>query len=241
LGYTLRNSNGMSLTVLALGGIIQRLTAADKRGSFDDVVLGFDAESDYERPHPYFGALIGRYANRIARGRFAVDGTECTLACNDGNNHLHGGSRGFDKVTWQVEATDQELRLQHVSADGEEGYPGELEVTVRYSLTDDDSLRIDYRAEASKPTPVNLTSHPYFNLAGEGSILGHELEILATRFTPIGADLIPAGSTESVAGTPLDFRQSVVIGERIQSEYEQIRNAGGYDHNWVLDLPLRHA
>jgi aldose 1-epimerase len=239
MDYTLRNSNGMTLSVLSLGGIIQRLTAPDRDGNFEDVVLGFDSENDYLGGHPYFGALIGRFGNRIAGGRFSLDGSDYVLGCNDGANHLHGGHRGFDKVSWHIEhdTGGQALRLRYVSADGEEGYPGELDVTVHYSLTDDDALRIDYRAAATAPTPVNLTSHSYFNLAGQecGSILGHEVQIFAQSFTEVDDDLVPIGSIDSVAGTPLDFLSPTAIGKRIDSDYRQIRTAGGYDHNYVLD------
>jgi len=235
--FTLQNSNGMSMSVLSLGGIIQRLTAPDRDGHYDDVVLGFDAEDDYLGGHPYFGALIGRYGNRIAGGRFSLDGSDYVLGCNDGANHLHGGHRGFDKVRWHVEADGQVLWLRYVSADGEEGYPGELDVTVKYELSDDNALRIDYQATTTRPTPVNLTSHPYFNLGGHGSgsILDHEMQILAQRYTPIDEDLVPLGGTETVSGTPFDFLSPTAIGTRIDSKCQQIRHAGGYDHNYVLD------
>lgn len=231
----------MSVTVLSLGGIIQCLTAPDRDGHYDDVVLGFDAASDYENGHPCFGALIGRYGNRIAAGRFTIDGSEFLVACNDGANHLHGGYRGFDKVNWSVDqpagSHGQSLRLRYISADGEEGFPGELSATVHYTLSDDDELQIDYRATSTRPTPVNLTSHPYFNLAGQGSvsILDHELEIVAAAYTPVDTGLIPVGTIDTVAGTPMDFRSPVAIGTRIDAPSEQLQRAGGYDHNWVLD------
>ena len=237
--YTLRNSNGMVISVLSLGGIIQRLTAPDRDGNYQDVVLGLDSEHDYLDGHPYFGALIGRFGNRIAGGRFSLDGADYVLGCNDGDNHLHGGHRGFDKVSWHIEhdTGGQALRLRYVSAEGEEGYPGELSVTVNYTLSDDDELRIDCEATTTRPTPVNLTSHPYFNLGGHGngSILNHELQLFAQRYTPIGEDLVPTGEIDPVAGTPLDFLSPTAIGKRIDSDYQQIRNAGGYDHNFVLD------
>lgn len=237
--YTLQNSNGMSMSVLSLGGIIRRLTAPDRDGQYQDVVLGFDAESDYQGGHPYFGALIGRVGNRIAGGRFSLDGAEYVLGCNDGSNHLHGGHRGFDKVIWHIDYNDggQVIRLQYVSADGEEGYPGELSVVVSYTLTDEDALHIDYQATTTRPTPVNLTSHPYFNLGGHGSgsVLGHEVQIFAQCYTPVDEDLVPLGGTETVSGTPFDFLSPTAIGTRIDSECRQIRHAGGYDHNYVLD------
>ena len=233
--YTLQNRNGMLLRILPLGGIIQSLTAPDAQGRYEDVVLGFDAAGDYHANHPYFGALIGRYANRIAGGRFEIDGVEYTLAHNDGHNHLHGGKHGFDKATWQVAASDQALQLQYVSPDMEEGYPGELSVTVSYVLTEADELRIGYRAVTTKTTPLNLTSHPYFNLAGQGSIVDHELTIFASHFTPVGEDLVPTGELREVDGSPFDFRQATAIGKRIHDDHVQIEHANGYDHNWVLD------
>ena len=231
----------MEVSVISLGGIIQKLTAPGRNGSYDDVVLGFDVPDRYTTGHPYFGALIGRYGNRIRSGRFLLDEAEYVLATNDGGNHLHGGHRGFDKVEWDVERLagepDTALRLAYVSADGEEGYPGQLSVAVTYSLSDDDELRIDYRAITDKPTPVNLTSHVYFNLAGHaaGTVLDHKVEIFASNFTPVCQGLIPTGSIQSVDGTPMDFRTRTAIGERIDDPDEQLQLAGGYDHNWVLD------
>jgi aldose 1-epimerase len=231
----------MEVCVISLGGIIQKLTAPDRDGKYDDVVLGFDSVDRYSAEHPYFGALIGRYGNRIAAGRFSLDGSDYVLACNNGKHHLHGGLRGFDRVEWNVQPVssgqDDSLVLNYVSADGEEGYPGELSVTVIYTLTSDDELRIDYKSTTSKPTPINLTSHPYFNLAGhrDNSILDHELEIAATYFTPVDQDLVPTGILQPVDGTPMDFREATSIGERIDIANEQLQFAGGYDHNWVLD------
>jgi len=231
----------MEVCVISLGGIIQKLTAPDRDGKYDDVVLGFDSVDRYSAEHPYFGALIGRYGNRIAAGRFSLDGSNYVLACNNGKHHLHGGLRGFDRVEWNVQPVsseqDDSLVLNYVSADGEEGYPGELSVTVIYTLTSDDELRIDYKSITSKPTPINLTSHPYFNLAvhRDNSILDHELEIAATYFTPVDQDLVPTGVLRPVDGTPMDFREATSIGERIDIANEQLQFAGGYDHNWVLD------
>jgi aldose 1-epimerase len=225
----------MTVNVLALGGIIQRLTARDKDGNYADVVLGFDDASEYSGPHPYFGALIGRFGNRIAHGRFLLDGQAFELARNHGDNHLHGGERGFDKHVWDADVTGDSLRLHHVSPDGDQGYPGELHVTVTYTLGDDDALQIDYHATTSKPTIINLTSHPYFNLAGRGSILDHELSVLAGRYTPVNSSLVPTGAIEPVDGTPFDFRTATAIGDRIGAASQQLEYAGGYDHNFVLD------
>lgn len=240
MSHILQNANGTTVSILPLGGIIQGIVTADSNGNFADIVLGFDTEAQYESTgHPYFGALIGRYTNRIAGGRFSIDGTEYVLGCNAGPNHLHGGFRGFDKVRWRARAQGQSLRLAHVSADGEEGYPGELTVTVDYALDDNDTLRIDYRATTTRRTPVNLTIHPYFNLAGHdaGAVYSHELEILAQAYTPVDDVLIPLGNVEAVQGTPLDFRTPMTIGERIIDDHPQLLHAGGYDHNWVLDKP----
>ncbi|MEJ2128425.1 MAG: galactose mutarotase [Woeseiaceae bacterium] len=235
MSHELKNKNGMTVNVLALGGIIQRLTARDKDGNYADVVLGFDDASEYSGPHPYFGALIGRFGNRIAHGRFLLDGQAFELARNHGDNHLHGGERGFDKHVWDADVTGDSLRLHHVSPDGDQGYPGELHVTVTYTLGDDDALQIDYHATTSKPTIINLTSHPYFNLAGRGSILDHELSVLAGRYTPVNSSLVPTGAIEPVDGTPFDFRTATAIGDRIGAASQQLEYAGGYDHNFVLD------
>jgi len=231
----------MEVAIASFGGIIQKLTAADGQGRYEDVVLGFDSVDRYQDDHPYFGALIGRFGNRIAAGRFSLDGHDYALACNDGKNHLHGGLRGFDKVEWHARRVSGDLGqsfvLTYVSADGEEGYPGELNVSVTYTLTDDDDLQIEYSAETTKPTPVNLTSHPYFNLAGSGdsSIRDHELQVNAACFTPVDRSLVPTGAIQAVVDTPMDFRKPKPIGEHIDSDFEQLQFAGGYDHNWVLD------
>ena len=237
MSHQLKNRNGMRVDILPLGGIIQRLTARDRKGQYADVVLGFDTQEEYERDHPYFGALIGRYGNRIANGRFSIDGQEYQLACNHGAHHLHGGQRGFDKVLWKVEADGPSLILSHVSEDGDQGYPGELSVRVRYTLDEDDALRIDYHATSTQPTPVNLTSHPYFNLAGHGggAVLDQLIEINASRYTPVEEDLIPTGGLAEVSNTPFDFRHPVAIGARIDASDEQLGFGGGYDHNFVLD------
>jgi aldose 1-epimerase len=233
--YTLENQNGMKVKITNYGGIVTSLIVPDREGDFDDVVLGYDSLKGYLRETPYFGAIVGRYANRIARGRFSLDGETFSLAINNGPNHLHGGLRGFDKVVWDAEEVYQEgsagLRLSYLSPDGEEGYPGNLHVVVTYKLTADNELQIDYEAVTDKPTPVNLTHHSYFNLSGTkgGDILDHELMIDAGSFTEVDEHLIPTGELKNVEGTPFDFRKAFVIKERI----EQV--AGGYDHNFVLN------
>ncbi len=239
--YTLSNSKGVEAAIMNYGGIVISLKAPDRAGRVDDVVLGFDTLDGYLKVHPYFGAIIGRYGNRIGKGRFSLNGVPYTLARNDGENHLHGGLRGFDKVVWKArEVPHQEgssLELTYLGKDGEEGYPGNLSVTVTYTLTENNELKIDYRATTDKDTVLNLTNHSYFNLAGqgEGDILGHRLTINAGRFTPIDAGLIPTGELRSVEGTPFDFRQPHAIGERIDGKAEQLVFGKGYDHNFVLN------
>ena len=228
---------GLRATILTLGGVIERLEVPDREGRFANVALGLPAPADYAAQGPYFGALIGRYANRIARGRFTLDGREHRLATNDGPNSLHGGARGFDKRIWDVTAADpRRLDLSLVSPDGEEGYPGTLTVRVSYTLEGTDTLRIDYAAETDAPTVVNLTNHSYWNLAGEGSgtALDHELEIAGGGFTPVDETVIPTGEILPVEGTPFDFRAATPIGARIRADHPQIRIGKGYDHNWVL-------
>jgi len=239
--YVLANRTGMQVSIATYGGIVTSLTAPDSHGELADVVLGFDCLDDYLAGHPYFGAIVGRYANRIANGTFNLDGCRYKLAANNDHNHLHGGITGFDKALWRAQPRSTpvgpELRLASVSADGEEGYPGRLEATVIYTLTHDNELRIDYRATTDRPTPVNMTNHSYFNLAGQGSgnILEHQMMIDADRFTPVNAKLIPIGELRSVDGTPMDFRTPVAISARIDDDDLQLRLAGGYDHNWVLN------
>ena len=243
--YSLRNANGVEVEISNYGGTIVRFLAPDRHGQLTDITLGFETVEPYPRKSPYFGALIGRVGNRIAAGEFQLDGVTYRLAKNNEPGgqpcHLHGGEVGFDKVLWKAEPAVVEgrpaLRLRYTSADGEEGYPGRLDVEVVYSLSDDNGLRIDYVAPTSKPTPVNLTNHAYFNLAGEGSgtILDHQLMIQAARFTPVDKGLIPTGEIAPVAGTPFDFTEFHAIGERIDGDHEQLRFGGGYDHNYVLD------
>lgn len=236
--YTLKNKNGLEAGIIDYGGIIVALKTPDREGKFGDVVLGFDSLEGYLGKHPYFGALIGRYGNRIAKGRFTLEGKQYTLAQNNGPNSLHGGLKGFDKYIWHAEpASDgrQRLVLRHSSPDGDEGYPGMLNVAVTYTLTDEDELRIDYSATTDKATVLNLTNHTYFNLAGAGTILDHSLELAASRYTPVDATLIPTGKIEPVAGTPFDFTKPERIGARINADHPQIKAGGGYDHNFVLD------
>ena len=235
--YTLTNARGTEVAITTYGGIVVSLKTPDRQGKPADVVLGFDTLEGYLKGHPYFGAIIGRYGNRIAKGRFTLDGVTYKLAQNNGENHLHGGLKGFDKVVWRArEAGPQSLELSYLSKDGEEGYPGNLSVTVTYSLSEDNELRIDYRATTDKPTVLNLTNHSYFNLAGqgEGDILGHQVMIAADRYTPVDAGLIPTGELRPVDGTPFDFRMPRAIGERINAPEEQLKLGKGYDHNFVL-------
>lgn len=238
--YTLRNASGMEVGVINYGGIIVSLKTPDKNGKFEDVVLGYDSLPSYLKSNPYFGALIGRYANRIANGKFVLEAKQFTLAQNDGTNHLHGGLKGFDKVYWTIEVPDStkaSLKLTYVSADGEEGYPGKLTTEVYYHLTDSNEVRIDYKAITDKPTVVNLTQHAYFNLSGDHSkdILGHSLQIVADGYLPVDKNLIPTGKIEKVENTPFDFTLERVIGERIGDQHEQLVFGKGYDHCWVLN------
>jgi len=239
--YTLRNASGMEVRAMTYGGIILSLRVPDREGNLDDVVLGYEALEGYLEETPYFGAIVGRYGNRIARGRFELDGRDYELAINNGPNHLHGGVVGFDKVIWNAEPFQEEgavgLVFSRTSPEGEEGYPGNLAVRVTYTLTHDNALVFDYQATTDVPTPVNLTQHTYFNLAGDGSgdILDHQLEIDARRYTPVDETLIPTGELAPVEGTPFDFRQPETMGRRIEADHPQILFGGGYDHNFVLD------
>ncbi|HTM47485.1 MAG TPA: aldose epimerase family protein [Bryobacteraceae bacterium] len=239
--YTLANAKGMEATIMTYGGIVTSLRVPDRNGKPDDVVLGFDSLDGYlgDPPAPYFGALIGRYGNRIGKARFTLNGTEYKLAANNNKvNHLHGGLKGFDKVVWKAASTSpQSLELTYLSKDGEEGYPGNLTTTVTYTVTDNNELKLEYKAATDKDTVLNLTNHSYFNLAGqgEGDILAHRIMINADKFTPVDATLIPTGELRNVEGTPFDFRKPRPIGEKIDSAYDQTKLGGGYDHNFVLN------
>ena len=241
--YTLRNTRGMEGRITNYGGIVVSLKVADRSGKAGDVVLGFDSLASYVKDNPYFGCLIGRCGNRIAKGRFSIDGTEYTLVRNVGADALHGGIKGFDKVVWEVNENEgvpgRSLVLSYVSKDGEEGYPGTLTVQVTYTLSDSNDLRIDYHATTDKPTIVNLTHHSCFNLAGpgDGDILGHEVMVAADRFTPMDSTMIPTGEITPVKGTPFDFTTSTPIGARIGWRDQQLRAGIGYDHNFVLNKP----
>ncbi len=237
--FTLTNASGASVGIIEYGGIVVSLQVPDRDGNLGDVVLGFDDLDAYVAGAPYFGAITGRYANRIAGGKFAIDGTTYQLPVNNGPNSLHGGIKGFDKVIWQgtpVSAGDA-VSFSYASMDGEQGYPGRLEATVTYTWTDGNELRIDYRASTDKPTVVNLTNHSYFNLkdGGASSILGHVLTINADRYTSVDETMIPTGEIASLAGSPLDFREATAIGARIGHESEQLGFGAGYDHNYVLN------
>ncbi len=235
--YTLANRSGMEVKITNYGGIIVSIKTPDRNGKMGDVVLGYDNLDGYVTKNPFFGCLVGRYGNRIGKARFSLSGVEYKLASNNGQNHLHGGLKGFDKQVWQARALDDAtgLELKYLSRDGEEGYPGNLSVTVTYTLGDDNSLKIDYLATTDKETVLNLTNHSYFNLAGEGDILGHEMMIDADRFTPVDSELITTGELRAVAGTPFDFLKPTPIGARIDAGDEQIVFGNGYDHNFVLN------
>jgi aldose 1-epimerase len=237
--FTLTNASGVEIRVIEYGGIILSILAPDRDGAMGDIVLGYDALDGYVENNPYFGALIGRYGNRIAGARFTLDGEDYELAANDGPNHLHGGEVGFDKVLWEGTPIERDggagVTLVYVSPDGEEGYPGTLSVEVDYFLNDEDELIIDYRATTDAPTPVNLTHHSYFNLAGSGDILDHELMINASRYTPVDVTLIPTGAIAPVEATPFDFTEPTPIGARIEEDHEQLARGLGYDHNFALD------
>ena len=238
--YTLTNRGGMQVEITNYGGRVVSIVVPDRQGKRADVVLGFDRLDGYLANNPFFGALVGRYANRIGNARFVLDGVEYKLAQNNGPNSLHGGLKGFDKRVWKAREALRDhpaLELTYLSRDGEEGYPGNLSAKVVYSLTDSNELIIDYTATTDKDTVINLTNHSYFNLAGEGSgdILNHEIMINADRFTPIDATLIPTGELRKVDGTPLDFRKPTAIGARINEHDEQLKFGRGYDHNFVLN------
>ena len=239
--FTLTNAKGMEARIMTYGGIVVSLKTPDRDGKLDDVVLGFDTLDPYLKGHPFFGALVGRYGNRIAKGRFKIDGKEYSLLVNNGENHLHGGKLGFDKKVWKAKSgkstEGQTLELKYTSADMEEGYPGKLDVTVTYTLTNDNGLKIDYRASTDKNTHVNLTNHSYFNLAGAGSgdVLGHEMMINAYQATKVDKGLIPTGEIVNIKGTALDFTSPMAIGARIEAKEEQLQLGVGYDHNYVIN------
>jgi aldose 1-epimerase len=239
--YTLTNVHGIEARIMTYGATLVSLRTPDRTGHFSNIILGFDTLDPYLAGVPYFGATVGRYANRIANGRFTLGGKSYQLPQNNAPNSLHGGKQGFDKRVWRAEPmptpTGPSLRLSYVSAAGEEGYPGELTAHVTYRLNDDDSLAIDYEATSTAPTPVNLANHAYFNLTGDSknTILNHLLKINADRFTPVDATLIPTGEMREVAHTPFDFRTPQAIGRRINDQDEQLRFGRGYDHNWVLN------
>jgi aldose 1-epimerase len=241
--FTLATPDGVRMRVLTYGAIIASFAVPDRHGEPGDVVLGHDDLEGYLRASPYFGAVIGRCANRIARGRFTLEGVEHVLATNNGVNHLHGGEQGFDRRVWSAvpggDAARPSLVLALTSDDGDEGYPGRVAAQVTYTLSDRDGLEIDYLARTDRATPVSLTQHSYWNLAGAGAatVLDHELEVRAERFTPVDAGLIPTGELRPVQGTPFDFRTPATVGARVDSADEQLLRAGGYDHNFVLGPP----
>ena len=249
--FTLTNAHGIEIRAMTYGAIITTIYTPDRNGHRDDIVLGFDSVAGYLSGSPYFGAVVGRYANRIAGGHFTLDGVTYTLARNNGPNSLHGGLRGFDKVLWSAEPVRRDsavgVRLRYTSPDGEEGYPGTLQVQVTYTLTAHDELIVDYDATTDKATPLNLSQHTYWNLHGhgQGDILDHVLSLDASRYTPVDSTLIPTGEIAAVAGTPFDFRTPAAVGARIDAANEQLGFGHGYDHNWVLDQPrpgiLSHA
>jgi aldose 1-epimerase len=238
--FVLTNQSGLTVALLSLGCIIQSIDVPDRDGAFANIALGFNRLDDYLTNLPFFGCIAGRYANRIAGGQFELDGERYQLVTNERGNTLHGGKQGFNRFVWDADVIDEGrlgVAFHRISPDGEEGFPGELDVTVTYELSDQNDLTIDYRATTDKPTVVNLTNHSYFNLAGEGNgtIETHRLQIDASAFTPVDSALIPTGETRPVAGTPFDFRFGKLIGQGLRSDDEQIRLATGFDHNFVLD------
>ena len=239
--FTLTNARGVEVRAITYGGIIVSLRTPDKNGKLDDIVVGFDALDGYLAPNPYFGAIIGRYGNRIGNAKFTLDGVEYKLAANNGPNSLHGGLKGFDKAVWKAQSFENDqgvgVIFTHTSRDGEEGYPGNLAAKVTYTLTNQDELIFDYEASTDKPTPLNLTQHTYLNLAGagKGDVLGHEVMLNAGSFTPVDSNLIPTGEIRKVAGTPLDFAKPMAVGARINQDDEQLKLAGGDDHNFVIN------
>jgi aldose 1-epimerase len=243
--YTLTNSKGIKLRAMTYGAIVLSIETPDREGKLADITLGYNTVDEYIKDTPYFGAIVGRYGNRINLGKFSLDGADYTLARNNGEGDtkcsLHGGLKGFDKVLWKGEGLSKEgaqgVKFSYLSKDGEEGYPGNLSLSVTYWLTESSEWQIQYEMSTDKATPVNVTQHSYFNLKGEGTgdILGHELTLNATKYTPVTAALIPTGELAPVAGTPFDFTKATAIGARVSAEHEQIKFGNGYDHNWVLD------
>jgi aldose 1-epimerase len=242
--YTLRNANGAEAAIMTYGGIVQKLTMPDKNGKLGDIVLGYDSLQGYIDKTPYFGALIGRYGNRIGGAKFSLEGKTYTLATNNGPNSLHGGMKGFDKVVWTAKPSigvhGPQLVLAYFSKDMEEGFPGNLEVTAIYTLTDDNALKVEFNAKTDKPTVCNLTHHSYFNLAGQGNgdILGHVVYINSDKTTPVDSGLIPTGEFADVTGSPFDFRKPTTIGARINDPDKVLQYGPGYDHNWVINKPF---
>jgi aldose 1-epimerase len=239
--YTLTNTKGLEMGVTNYGGIVVSLMVPDRDGHMGDIVLGYNNVEAYVKKNPHFGCIVGRYANRIGSAKFSLDGKEYTLAVNNGANSLHGGNKGFDKIVWDSKELAKKdavgIEFKYLSKDGEEGFPGNLSVTVIYWLTNENEFKIEYTATTDKATVVNLTHHSYFNLTGEGSgdILGHQLIINADQYTPVAQGLIPTGKFATVEGTPLDFRKMAAVGERINADFEQLQLGKGYDHNWVLN------
>jgi aldose 1-epimerase len=234
--FTITNSKSLKAKIITWGATLVEMWVPGRTGKMGDITLGFDALERYSRPHPFFGSIAGRYANRIGKGRFTLDGKAYTLATNNGPNHLHGGLRGFDKRVWKAEVKDEHsVRFSYTSADGEEGYPGKLEVAVTYTLGENNELRLDYEATTDKPTVLNLTNHTYWNLAGSGDVLNHGLRLYASRFTAVDAGLIPTGELSPVAETALDFTKAKHIGRDI-AQLKKEGLPGGYDHNFVIDV-----
>ena len=239
--FTLQNNSGSQLQIINYGAIATHLFVKNKDGKTEDVILGYDSIEGYENDNSFQGSIVGRYGNRIAKGKFTIDSTEYQLDVNDGVNHLHGGTKGFNKQLWTGEAIESpdgpSVKLNYVSADGEMGYPGNLSITVTYTLTNDNEVKIQYEGTTDEATILNPTHHSYFNLSGDFTkkILDHELQIIADRFTPVDETLIPTGELAPVEGTPMDFRTAKLIGKDINADYKQLEIAGGYDHNWVLD------
>lgn len=250
--FTLKNKNGMQANIITYGATVVSLTSPDKNSKYEDIVLGYDNIDGYIKDKSYFGTIVGRYGNRIAKGKFTLDGKEYQLSINNGENQLHGGTEGFNKKNWEIVSAEESdngpsLTLKYISKDGEEGYPGNLELIVKYSLTNNNELEIYYKATTDKPTVLNPTHHSYFNLTGNpnNTILDHELIINADKFTPVDAGLIPTGVLENVENTPMDFRKAKKIGADINSDFEQLKLGIGYDHNWVVNktdkLPAKIA